>query len=338
MDHERFDDAARAFGGSASRRAAFRLLASGALGGVAGLLGRDGIAAGCKAAGGKCAKDRDCCSRRCAKGKCTCAKNTHCKGGKVCRQGKCVCDTGVACGPACPCPDGQACGQGICGNPCDASKCEVPHYNADFGEWVCADACTGPGNVCVDGVCGCPPEGCPSPCGSDGLTACSPDEQCCPNGDGSSGICCPDGTTCSASPTSGALCCKEPGCRGIGEYTESGGCCCGIYDSTSAGGGQVCCTREIGQSCASTAECCPDWSGDTVCRNGLCIVPPAAGTGAGTNADCPPERPTWCPPALVDGQMRPGYCANLKTSYYNCGACRNQCIVGTHCDSGFCVH
>ncbi len=311
------------------------------------------------------------CRCRCPEGRAPCGA-TCCAAGEVCTDGACQpgeppgCRFEAECGQSsstifstcCPGPDGldfcylsedsDACPEQCHGDgrecPCreDADCPAVDNGEGSPESAFCCKNCAYRGDpefgTCMpqSGSLHCARCGqTPTPCGTEG-NACFPDEACCLNGDGSAGICCGSAGACSVSPTTGKPCCNpHPGCRGVGEYREEGTqCCCGISDSTSSGGGQVCCTRDIGQSCSSTAECCPDWSGDTVCRNGTCVKPPL-GT---SDADCPPERPVWCPPALVDGQMRPGYCANLQTSSYNCGACRNQCIVGSHCENGFCFH
>ena len=169
----------------------------------------------------------------------------------------------------------------------------------------------------------------PAACGSDSLHECYPDEACCLNAGGTKGICCPDASQCSIGPNDGLPCCNEPGCLGVGEYKPPDAlCCCGIFDSGSHGGGQVCCTRERGQSCGSSAECCPDFQGDTVCRNGVCTLPGATGS----DDDCPPARPFWCPPQSGS----PGYCTNLKTSRNNCSACRVACLPAQLCLDGTC--
>ncbi len=169
----------------------------------------------------------------------------------------------------------------------------------------------------------------PTACGNDGLHECYPDEACCLSADETLGACCPEASQCSVRPNDGTPCCNQPNCLGVGEYKPEGAdCCCGIFDSGSHGGGQVCCTREEGQSCSSSAECCPGFQGDTVCRNGVCALPGATGS----DADCPPARPFWCPPQGGS----PGYCANLQTSRDNCGACRLACFPSQVCLDGEC--
>jgi hypothetical protein len=170
----------------------------------------------------------------------------------------------------------------------------------------------------------------PTTCGTTSTTACYPDEACCLNAGGEVGQCCAHASACGISPSDGLPCCNvNETCIGPGDYKPDGAfCCCGSYDSGSHGGGQVCCFRERGQSCSTSADCCPDFQGDTVCRGGVCVLP----GGTGSNDDCPPARPFWCPPS----GGRPGYCANLKTSRDNCGTCRVACLAGQMCLDGIC--
>lgn len=66
------DTVARELAGTASRRAALRLVAGAAAAGVLGRLGVRDAAAGasCRIRGKRCNQDTQCCSLRCVRGRC----------------------------------------------------------------------------------------------------------------------------------------------------------------------------------------------------------------------------------------------------------------------------
>ena len=98
MDDRRFDALTRALAaGTASRRAALRLLLGGGLAaGLArprGAAAQVGIAANkgsCRAPGDVCDGDADCCSERCEAGRCLCRKRgAACDVDRACCSGRC---------------------------------------------------------------------------------------------------------------------------------------------------------------------------------------------------------------------------------------------------------
>ncbi len=154
MDHRVFDNLARSFGSTASRRLAARALAGGACATVLGRLGLGAAeAAKCAVVGKPCKRGKQCCSGRC-KGP---------KGQEKCRSG----------GHAGTCQPGQdSCaqtGEVFCNGTFDC-VCHVTTSGANFCgnrfEGACAvcstDAycrsVTGPGSACVRlaGTAACP--------------------------------------------------------------------------------------------------------------------------------------------------------------------------------------
>jgi hypothetical protein len=329
MNIERFDDVTRALAARLPRRELVSVLAGAVLGRVA--LADADARKGRKKKGKKKKKKRP-----------TTPTPTTCRFEKECPQR-------FALSRCCPGPDGlDFCfgseNRDPCPSECTGYDCpcrtddDCPVFEEDEGpsqRGFCCKTCVYYGDpefgTCLQQGsdlecirCG----QAPIACGDGGWAACYPDEACCLNA-GGTGICCPNESQCSVSPTNGLPCCNQPNCLPVGEYRlPDTDCCCGIYDSTSSGGGQICCTRERGQSCSSSAECCPDFQGDTVCRNGFCVLPGSTGS----DDDCPTARPFWCPPS----GGRPGYCTNLETSRDNCGSCRFACLPAQTCLAGTC--
>lgn len=188
MEGQRFDDLTRSVAGI-SRRNALRLLAGGALGGLATLLDRDGAAA-CRRIRRACTRDGQCCSGRCdpKRGRC----QGSCRNGQKLCNGRCIaksaaCDavpgpsdpTGppaqsntIACGGAqvnpqtdeancgaCgrACPLGARCLEGECFCPAGTSRCPgidrcVELLTDPANCAACGNRC-GPGQTCTDGRC-----------------------------------------------------------------------------------------------------------------------------------------------------------------------------------------
>jgi hypothetical protein len=175
MDPSRFDALTRLLAARPSRRQLLRSLSGGL---TAGLLGREALAADCKADGKACAKGSQCCSGLCAPpptGHTSVAHSTsvcctpHCTGrcggaGDGCGG---TCDT--ACPPApfdAPCTTNAGCASGVCAcilpNCSTGGLCATPYHSGCPGA---APVATPSGGVEVcgrdgDGFCGSAP--CPS--------------------------------------------------------------------------------------------------------------------------------------------------------------------------------
>lgn len=252
MQPKRFDQLVSTFAQPRRRR---EILA------VAGLLAASVLriggveAATCRAAGSKCRKASQCCSRACKRKRCRCAVGTQacngacvdlqrdlancgacgrsCPGAINCMGGECVCAADrQLCGNACVvlAADTRHCG--TCGHACDQGDdcrqgrcCHPGFHRLEQPEEplccpvddICAgDICCFPGDDCVNATC-CAPEGY-SVCAG-GLGDCCPsngDFQCC-------------GKTCCQGP---AQCCDETCCReGSQCCPDDGSRCCTVADA-----------------------------------------------------------------------------------------------------------
>ena len=94
MDGRRFDEWTRAVTIAASRRAALRAAAGGAVAGALGLLRATKVAAAnrttCRGTGEVCRRDAQCCSERCRRGRCDCRDRGDCSVDRACCSGRCV--------------------------------------------------------------------------------------------------------------------------------------------------------------------------------------------------------------------------------------------------------
>jgi len=148
VDGQRFDDLTRSVTGI-SRRHALRLVAGGAIGGLATLLDRDGAAA-CRRIRRACTRDNQCCSGRCdsQRGRC----QGSCRNGQKLCNGRCIANASP-CGavpnppvlPPAPAPSGLI--------PCAGVQVDPRTDEANCG--ACGRACPA-GGRCVDGECFCP--------------------------------------------------------------------------------------------------------------------------------------------------------------------------------------
>ena len=196
MDHSRFDEMVRQMvGAGETRRALFRLLAAGALSGVATRIGLATVAAnrvrrplpkggGSNKRKKKRARNKKrasqlfgttCTGQRCLDGSCAPA-GSCCSGKKACPDGTCV-----ARDVCCPDAERPACG-----------ACDV--YACDQGEWVCQSSVPCEGGTPDPATCTCT---CPN--GkvllTDGQTCCDEDRAC-GYSSGWPTTCCDDGLIC----------------------------------------------------------------------------------------------------------------------------------------------
>ena len=228
MDRDRFDSLSKAVAAGASRRQLLKLLAGGALGGIAGVarIGSGDAKPrpdGCTGSGGNCDASRPCCAD------------------SVCINGKCCLTRKICDGARCTDLDNDPNNCGSCGNACAV------------------------GQICLAGVCGCTPDSCPEPfpnatveCRPGGcFFQCNPGFEDCdgnyengcetvvpPPSDQSCGfdncnrVQCPEETTCIRCGSLGAgICCPSGTHCGIGPDGQCGAC---VPDSDPVG-----CRRDI---------------------------------------------------------------------------------------------
>jgi hypothetical protein len=151
MDGSHFDNLARSFATSSTRRRFF----AGLVGVAAGLVGRGGAgAANCRAAGQICREHTNCCSNRCGPTDSTGRRRCACPSGSVECNGKCLNQTTAfqtdpancgACGVSCPRTRCQiaTCTGGVCGTAPDPTA---------VGR-SCNDKCSTGGICQADGTC-----------------------------------------------------------------------------------------------------------------------------------------------------------------------------------------
>jgi hypothetical protein len=331
MDGQRFDDLARLFAQSTSRRTIWRS----ALGLAAGWFATrpSGVRAqdGCAPAFMACDEATPCCDApdfACCGGTCTSIQSdpTNCGScGNPCGQDSVCCGgtctppldpincggCGVACGPchvctevdgtgACvsTCTATQACVDGVCVE-CPAGTSLCTYY---YGNTACVDLLTDKDNC---GECG-------YVCGEDNL---EPDGSICVNGQ----CWCPSGlVVCQdpyrddsdyswcADPLTDSYCCGQQGyCDDFlsGSICVGGECVCPEGTQPS---GFACCpdgTRSCGHMC------CPS---DSRCEDYYCVPCPAGQTGCDDR------------------------CVDVATDPANCGACSMACDRGASCIHGAC--
>ncbi|MFN8591107.1 MAG: hypothetical protein U0031_06545 [Thermomicrobiales bacterium] len=261
MNQNRFDAIVRMTTTLASRRGIFRTMAGIAAIEMFVLGGVDIALAQCKAAGSRCRKKTDCCSRKCQRHRCRCRAGTRlcgaacvdvkrdiancggcgrvCDGAVDCVNGECVCPSGrERCDAVCAAvqTDREHCGS--CGAACDEEQdcqqgtcCDPRFHELESAERVVCcpiadicgtDVCCAPGDTCVNHTC----------CGPDNYLVCASGAgDCCPAIAGFQ--CC--GTSCCEAPVQ---CCQETCCRQ----------------------GTVCCPDDPGRCCTE----------ENACDNGTC--------------------------------------------------------------------
>ena len=154
MDGERFDTLTRTAIATGSRRGALRLLAGGALGTLAGLIGARGAAA-CRGYRDPCQDTDQCCpgtGLRCRRGTCRCPRTKRWCG----RTGRCI--PKDACCRDADCWGGMTCVAGSCACPGAGNFCpECYRCDAEMG---CQPdtarqglACPKSAGVCCGTVC-----------------------------------------------------------------------------------------------------------------------------------------------------------------------------------------
>lgn len=283
MDGQRFDDLTRSVAAT-TRRGALRLLAAGAVGGLAAMLDRDGAAA-CRPIRRACSRDGQCCSGRCdpkrrrCDGSCPNGQKP-CKGGCIRKSAVCSADPTPP-PPPVPGPPGPTGPTGPTGsvgpsgpppptNLIDCSGVRVDPLTDEANCGACGRTCP-PDGRCVDGDCFCPAGSSLCP-GVDRCVDLRTDQANC----GACGRFCVSGQTCGAGRCQTEICVGAPTAeicldRPDPDATECAPeCQCG----RGADGGTACFDpasipdRFIFGQCSTNADCLPC---DCDPRPGVCI-------------------------------------------------------------------
>ena len=245
-----FDELSRAIAGTSTRRGALRILAGGALGGLAALFGlREAEAApDCYEAGHHCGNDKSCCSGNCCNHVCcaagqTCGANGQCQGAAPC--------AGVICGGNC-----INCATGLINTQnCQCVQCVAP---CPAGQTACANSCCPAGQVCSNNACCSPITTCPS--GQCGTIS---------NGCGGTLACeCPAGQTCQNGICVATSQCSSAADCGVNTACTSHTCVSGVCGVVNAASGTGCGANSVCDGAGNCVTQCP--AGQSFC-DGLCV-------------------------------------------------------------------
>lgn len=249
MDHTTFDNLARIFATTRSRRQVLKGLFASATGGAVLAAGfarnlESAAAQDCTPDDGDCSSDDECCSGSCDdSGTCVTPADTCIEDGGLCQAGR-YCCSGEDCAPGGHCPitctpDDEACTSDdeCCSGACDGDSgiCFTPQNSCIEDGGLCQA-----GLYCCSGL-DCAPGGhCPITCTPDNGT-CTSDDECCSGSCDNSGYC----------------------------YTPENSC---IEDGGLCQAGRYCCS---GEDCAPGGHCPVSET----------VVLPATGTGIGGGHD-----------------------------------------------------
>jgi hypothetical protein len=342
VDGDRFDDWARSFAASSSRRGVLRGLLGGAAAGALGLAGARGAGAvACRTPGELCRENANCCSRLCVadtagRHVCQCRTEADCPPptnkclAATCAGGVCGTAPAVHCAALDQCHLAGTCdpSTGVCSNP------NAPNGTAcdDGNRCTQTDACQG--GTCVGG----------------NPIACRAEDQCYDVGtcDPATGRCSSpakaDGTAC----TDQDACTQTDTCRG-GVCTGSNPVVCAPPDQCHRAG--VCNSATGNCDYAPVADGTPCDDGDQctvgdTCRAGTCTPGPATPCAASDQCHlagtCNPATGVCSNPAKPNGTAcddgnactRTDTCQNGVCTGSNPVACTasDQCHVAGACD------
>jgi hypothetical protein len=286
MDNNQFDNLARGFAATRSRRGLLKALGAAALA-VAGF-GGEAEAAPCAKVGQACGTTKSACCKgtTCSGGVCVAVCTPAC-GGKTCGPDGC----GGSCGD---CPVGQSCcGNGTCADLSTASNCGA-----------CGNVCK-PNQTCADGACvavvKCKKASqCPQPASACQAATCSA-AGACGIANVADGTACDDGDRCTVGDT-----CQQGVCTGGNPVVCTASDQCHVAGTCDPATGQ--CTNPNAADGAS----CDDGNACTqtdTCQAGVC---------GGTAVDC--GAPTVCQVSVACDPKTGGCVAVNKPDGTLCGA------------------
>jgi len=237
MDGSQFDQLARAFGASHTRRGVVALTTvAGALS-LLGLQGADG-----KKKKKKCKAPKVKCGKKCLPAG-SCCTDADCGGNGVCQGGTCACFTGFrSCNGSCI-PAGNCCGDADCGGGvCTSGQCQ------------CLGGTKPCGRQCIPESACCTQADCPNP---DACTTCQ------------GGVCnrCASGQMCLANGSCGDICSQSGACNAANT------CSCNVNGGDDVCRETITTTQCTSRpTCTTTATCPAGTVCSSVCNPSRCIA------------------------------------------------------------------